>query len=139
MRVTETWNKLLTKQKNAIGSKAFKRIQKRDNRRPSSHGGRLMKTCWARMTRKQPTTPTTDVPTTCLPRVLGTTLARNLPRYLTFYILLCYGSLQLIWLCAMGNCSEFGCALQATAANLVMRYRHSADFVMRYGPLRQTN
>jgi hypothetical protein len=38
-----------------------------------------------------------------------------------------YGPLQRIFLCAMGHYSEFGSALWATAA----------DLVMRYGPLRQ--
>ncbi len=81
----------------------------------------------------------------------------NSPRYSTFWVLLRYGPLRQIWLCAMGHCSEFGDALWATAANLMMRYgpllriwlgamgrcggfgdalwATAANFVMRYGPL----
>jgi hypothetical protein len=33
-----------------------------------------------------------------------------------------YGPLRWISLCAMGHCGDFGCALWATAVDLVMRY-----------------
>jgi hypothetical protein len=36
-------------------------------------------------------------------------------------LVLCYGPLQQIWLCAMGHCGELGNALWATAADLLYK------------------
>jgi hypothetical protein len=46
----------------------------------------------------------------------------NLPRYSTSKAFPRYGPLRRIFLCAMGHYGEFGCALWATAADLVIRY-----------------
>jgi hypothetical protein len=81
----------------------------------------------------------------------------NSPRNLTSKVLERSEALTHIWLCAMGHCDKFGCALWATAANLVIRYgplwwiwlytmghcggfgyalwATVVDLVIRYGPL----
>ncbi len=90
----------------------------------------------------------------------------NSPRNSTFKVFPRYGPLRRIFLCGIGHYGEFGCALWAIVADLVIRYRplqqiwlctmvhcaewsctvkicidfcaigHSAGF-MRYGPLRR--
>jgi hypothetical protein len=54
-----------------------------------------------------------------------------------------YGPLRRIWLCAMGRCSGFGYGLWATARNKAVGYKSvvisalwaiAPDLVIRYGP-----
>jgi hypothetical protein len=73
IRVTEQWDSLPTEQKNAKDSKAFRKMRKQeDQSQPGPRGRYHGPGC--DIERLEQTTPRRDVPTTCLPGVLGTSL-----------------------------------------------------------------
>jgi hypothetical protein len=81
------------------------------------HCGKFFYALWATTVNDSPTEPRTTEPRKTEPR-------KTQPQSVNpVNLVVCYGPLRWIYLCAMGHCGGFGYGLWATARNKAVQYK----------------